>query len=396
MSGALDRVSAARALHRLLESAGAELRALGPEPLLVAAAPHKFNDADYDDYWCAVQVGTHYWEQSQFFSTASGWPGGGHVNEKTGMRFVEGEEPGFGESRLASDRIVGGRRILNRLERADWRALAEAALQREVVLALVVQFGETWFWMGDPRGGKLATVYLVHSTGIAQFAGEDGRMDHRVGEPDLVLAEQFHPEAVPHLGETAFRRFRPGVQDRKQADALGRRALAAATSVRRIASRLVLLRIGASRPPRYYYPGYRSDDYDQPSVTVGGTRFSRRFYVKQMNPYYGEDHRRRWAERFSIVDFPALEKIAVALTEEGFRAWFEASTGIDTFDHQDLHLLVTANALTLVYRTALLRIDDRGGLAWVGNLGAAIWLNDEEAALERIAALDEALVTPPV
>ena len=58
---------AAERLQLLLEQAAARLDTLGHETWLIAEAPHKFNDANHDDYWYAVQLGASYWEQSQFF-----------------------------------------------------------------------------------------------------------------------------------------------------------------------------------------------------------------------------------------------------------------------------------------------------------------------------------------
>ena len=60
-----DRKAEQRLLD-LLQPAAAKLAQLGPEPVLVAQCPNKFNDAWYDDLWYAAQVGTAFWEAAHY------------------------------------------------------------------------------------------------------------------------------------------------------------------------------------------------------------------------------------------------------------------------------------------------------------------------------------------
>ena len=51
-------------LAGLVDEAAKELLQFDRPLLAIASAAHKYNDAMYDDYWCAVQLGSHLWEQS--------------------------------------------------------------------------------------------------------------------------------------------------------------------------------------------------------------------------------------------------------------------------------------------------------------------------------------------
>jgi hypothetical protein len=390
MSGDEIAAAARRRLHDAVTAAAAALGALGPEPRMVAAAPHKFNDAHYDDYWCAVQIGGHYWEQSQFFATERGYTNA-QARESSHMHWDrQAEADGLGGSQLASDRIPAGRRILKGLEQADWRALAEAGLRLDVILAVVVQHGETWLWIGNPQND--GAIYLVHDGGFALFAEEDDRMDDRVGDPDLILPETFHQDSFRFLAAPARRRFAPRTVDGAAAQAMGEQVLAAAGDVRAVTRRPVLLRIGRSRAFRHDYASGEELDWNDPSVTVGGVRYTSQIFHRTVTHVRDEQLRARNAERFAFVNFPGLLEIASWLTAADWRASFEAATGIDTFDRQHLHLLVTRERPLVVYRTTLLAISGDGRLGHAGYLRCPIWRTDAEEDLADIARLDERLV----
>src|SRR5438270_7089804 len=129
-------------LHALLWEVGSGLQKLGPEPAAVACATDKFNDANSDDFWCAVRVGGYFWEQSQFF--------GNFASEKAHGPTDEGGE---GTALLQSRSFGAARAMLDELERADWRDLAEkefGARSNGSVFALVHQLDQLWLHISHP------------------------------------------------------------------------------------------------------------------------------------------------------------------------------------------------------------------------------------------------------
>lgn len=214
-------------LHTLLSDAGARLRELGQEPLAVASATDKFNDAHHDDLWLAVRQGGSVWEQSQFFEAAE-------ISEHS--RAWMGDEDRQA-SRLRDVHFAIARSLLDELERAGWRELASRALgfsRDGTVFALFWQFDQLWFDVSHPQGtGDDDRLYAVHADGFCEAARRDDRMDHLIDDANLLRTEDFRPQVIPYLSDAARRQFVPSLEDSDAAEELANVLFVAAKAIRK-------------------------------------------------------------------------------------------------------------------------------------------------------------------
>ena len=381
---------ALESLHALVMPAAENLRALGSQPLAIACAPHKFNDAGYDDYWCAVQIGTAYWEQSQFFESREPWDAVADEKTHLGRGSLDGQ--GFGTSLLGSSRIVQARAILNELETGGWRDIGRDAIRYEVILALIIQYQQPWIWTGDPNGGP-GSIYVVHESGIALFAEEDDRLDHRIGDPNLICPEKFHPESFSFLSPAARRQFLPELSDPLAAGALHAALIEAGGRIRQITDRPVLIKAGARFPTRHRHPATDRFGSGEPEVIVDTIGFSQqRFQQMLLQSARNPDLQAQQLERFSIVDFEALWAIAVQLHKKECRRSFELAMGVDTFDIEGLFFLFVNDDVFVIHRTNLFVFENGSKLRHVGSLKRLVWLDRSEEHFEAIAAGDQAVL----
>ena len=381
---------AGETLHKMVAEAADKLRRLGPEPVVIACAPDKFNDSRHDDFWCAVQIGGAYWEQSQFFRSTI--PGKGHCKEAASFGVDSTESgDGVGTSLLISQRILAARALLNGLESCGWRELAAEALRRDVITGLIIQFDQTWLWIGDPQG--LSSIYIVHPNGIAHFADEEGRLDGRIGDPDHIQPWRFNQGSFGLLSARARQQFLPQLVDEAASEKLYDALSEATAQVRRITDLAVLIKLADASSRRHQYRSFRYDSPYGLGVTVDRVVFNKPQFDQQLRQYEQfPDMRAKHLERFSFVDFAALWNVGDQLRLKECRRLFESALGVDTFDSEDLHLLVVGELFLLIHRTSVFRFDRNGRLTLGAFLKRPVFLNSRQQELEQIAAFDPALV----
>jgi len=175
--GEIHDVQACARLRALVDSAVMHLRQLGTEPVVVASCPSRFNDADNDPDWRAIQVGTFATMKTEYFRRADDY-----------------------EKQLASGPEAARRAaaVLERLEEGGWRELFQQSFGRrmshEEVLAVVLQDRGAWLVACGSNTGENA-AYTLEPAGRLTLRGRpisDGdhcRFDQRIGRmPPMLLA----------------------------------------------------------------------------------------------------------------------------------------------------------------------------------------------------------------
>ena len=234
---------AARELIALLSEMTSQLATCDAEPTLVAECPHKFNDAYEDDFWCAIQTGETFWEQSQFFENV--------IRPKTTERasFIPDQEANIIESigaALVSQRIATLRSILRQLQIAGWRsAINRAFYPPRNLAALIVEFGQPWLHLEQVNGSD-GDAFAWDKDGFFHV-GVMSRFDQAVDRPQIFQFERIDEQHLHRLGARARAYFLPDVRDAEAVTRLTTMLLAAIEIVRAATDVPVALRSRYSR-----------------------------------------------------------------------------------------------------------------------------------------------------
>lgn len=305
------------------------LRKLGPQPLAVTCANDKFNDAFDDDFWCAVQVGGSYWEQSQFFHTASREQSIIALNADTGGHQI-------GSSLYGVAAITEGRKILASLEKRQWRQVGKDSIARnpgvagifpwDNIYALIIQHDQVWLWIGAPMNDK-NILYACHPSGLIFVGLDTHRMDEIFGALDLLYPEPFQQAALPFLTPKAQAYFRPRVVDEG----------ASAEFAHFVHDALTQLRHLTTEPIHFWLDPWQISG--NPYFSVGSEKYSKNDIVGAPEPV------------------PSIAKIIDSLDHTRLRTLFEQATSLDTSE------------------------DSRRGLAVNGTSGIAFALRDQSVTI---------------
>jgi hypothetical protein len=356
-----------QALGRLLLEQARKLARLGSEPLAIASARNKFNDAHHDDYWCAVQLGSYRWEQSQFFGSSD--PDGfGSVNEHGSMRL---SRDGYASAEASASDVTAARSILKALDRAGWHDLAKKELRHPSagdILALVIQFDQVWLHCSDPMGHGDDHVYAVNENGFVELGYIEQRFDDLVGCAEIIACEEPDPTALPSLSSIARAQFDNMVYDQEAAGQLAETLISIALKIDD------LLRRNGIDSPRAAVSldvGWREERYQRykhgprpslvgPRFALGDLYYDRNYY----NIINSCAHRLpKAAERLKALEdgpFRQLEEYLRTLSLAEIRPLFERATGINTFDADILKLLIVGPRPYLLYRSRLYPIERDG------------------------------------
>ena len=237
----------------LLGSVTQELCGLGHYPFLVAAALDKFNDAGYDDYWYAVQLGGSYWEQSHYYKEERLEGEVPRIKEQS--YFLD---PGPEDQALPPDCTASradfdiARKLLRRLEKEGWRNLSLDALEGDPfeanLLCLAHVNGQPLFCRTTPNscGGD---VWLWDQDGMFHHIGyTDDRMDAVVGDCQPILFQELNVVKLHLVTPETKRFFQPIVEDREALQRLCERLSEATLKISRITDDLIVLKAKNSRP----------------------------------------------------------------------------------------------------------------------------------------------------
>ena len=211
---------AERRLLGLLEPAAAKLAKLGPEPVLVAQCPNKFNDAWEDDLWFAAQVGEAYWERSHF------------IQHRPRPEIKERGNSQYDKA------VHAARNVLDELEAADWRHAAIACFGQQKgwqpgimvdvicngdVLCLALQYAQPWLCIASSNNNtKIACTWT--DSGLVHMASCE-RIDQFIGLRRPLCFSELRADFWDHLRPNCRTRLRPQVHDQGAAEQLTARLL---------------------------------------------------------------------------------------------------------------------------------------------------------------------------
>ncbi|MEM1132396.1 MAG: hypothetical protein AAGH53_05625 [Pseudomonadota bacterium] len=352
-------------LAELIEVAGNELRLLGEEPLAIASATHKFNDATEDDYWCAVQLGQYQWEQSQFFGSTTGH---GIAKESSTLK-VDPEN--YGSSQFDPENIQRARGILRRLDKAGWRQLATkfAGLKGfGDIIALAIQFDQIWLHCSDSYGGDDYIFALIDGT-LEQLANSTDCFTNHIGFAELIQCASPDLDIVVRLSPTARSHFDLSVHDKAASHELADTLLQLADLIDDTIEPVdefsppFACPVGFTQYKDLRYPWVRSYGryfYNTLEFAVGETRFDRQYFNTLKKTFVRPDDvmkRRKLTEAKQFEElYDHLEKV----DRTRIRQLFEKSTGKDTFDSDQLYYLVLEAEPYLLFRNILYHLHEKG------------------------------------
>ena len=187
-------------LLELLDTIADSLSEIGVEPLFLGECPNKFNDADQDDLWYAVQAGTAYWEQSHFFEYRSEPLVREHTSYPTKRDVEEIKQAG---ATVNSDQISYLREKLRLLQIAEWRELCDW----DGLAALIVERDQRWLVLERPNDSD-GEVYAWDEYEMFRV-GTVERIDQRVGKDRLLVFKTVDQEHVERLNDGAKVYFEP-------------------------------------------------------------------------------------------------------------------------------------------------------------------------------------------
>jgi hypothetical protein len=207
--------NAERRLLDLLQPAAAKLAQLGPEPVLVAQCPNKFNDVWYDDLWYAAQVGTAFWEAAHYIEQRPA---------------PEISETGKDQDSTA---VMAARQVLQALEAARWRDAAIACFGKEEgwqagtlddvvcegdVLCLAMHYGQPWLCVVSSNDStEIACTWTPK--GLVHMARCE-RLDQYVGLSLPLRFRELRRDFAHHLQPEARGRILSHVRDSAAAASL--------------------------------------------------------------------------------------------------------------------------------------------------------------------------------
>jgi len=361
-----DEKNAARArLHALLRQQAEHLKPLGQQPLAVASAFDKFNDAREDDFWCAVQLGRYRWEQSQFFGS---WAGSAHAEETASISLSEDDQ---GAADAVSNDIAAARRVLKTLDDAGWHGLVEAAygIRRSGhILALVIQFNQVWLHTSNPMGYERDELYAVGQDGLFFFARHEDRFDELIGQPELIRNSAVSEEAAAAVPPAVRAQLGHSVQDTAAAKELSALMLRASAALRDIFNRAIrhplatdLPKVVIDLPPapyeqrRYAWGTDRSRRPPGCSFAVEDIYFNHNHANVARGTHAKSPRVAQYVESLDHYPFAALASVVAEIEKWPLRDCFERATGIDTFDVNELQFFDDGTNSVLVYRKVLFR-----------------------------------------
>jgi hypothetical protein len=357
-------------LNGLLRKEAAALRALGTEPLAVASARDKFNDANTDDYWCAVQIGRAYWEQSQFFG--SSMRGSYGTLRERGTMLLPPED--FASAVAKTCPIDAGREILKRLDVQGWHDLCAAAFEfptSGIILALVVQFDQVWLHCSDPRSNYTDKLFALIADGLHFCCEIDDRFDDRIGKPELIRRAEMTPETLARLSASAKAQFSFEIVDENAAMLFASLVLPISAELRRITGGEIAIaaKIGADWR-KLKYPWAKGSAHSPFSeFAFGELYYSENYYYALKSAA----ERKSWAaERMAKLTQLPLEELNTfgrSIDHDQIRRSFEQATGVDTFDDGDLMLLIDGGTTYVCHEGSLYRVD-ADGLSPIARNGA--------------------------
>lgn len=209
--------AAERRLLDLLEPAAQKLAQLGPEAVLVAQCPNKFNDAWYDDFWFAAQVGTAFWEAAHYIEDRPA----PEINES-------GNEQG-------SKAVRAAREVLDALEAGRWREAAIACFGKKKgwqlsatvdvvfdgdVLCLALQYGQPWLCVVSSNGStEIACTWT--KSGLVHMARCE-RIDQYIGRTAPLRFRELRSDFSRHLRPDARTRLLPQIRHTEAAARLSK------------------------------------------------------------------------------------------------------------------------------------------------------------------------------
>lgn len=216
---AVRDTSALRSLAECIGKASAAVAAFGTTPCVIAEATHKFNDAWYDDVWQAIQIGSTYWEQSQYFEDR---PKAALREHSWSSGDLSRDEMLASGSRARSVDIDTARSILRVLQTSRWRDLASAVFPgNHNLTALVLQYDQTWICRSTPNGSGYGDVWVATPDGgFLHVATCDERLDQEIGFEFPLQLLTIVPDHLASLSTGARDFFLPSVRDRSAFDQL--------------------------------------------------------------------------------------------------------------------------------------------------------------------------------
>jgi len=342
-------------LHTLLLGVALRLKDLGQEPLAIASATNKFNDAQHDDLWLAVRQGGSAWEQSQFFEAAQ-------VSEHS-RAWMGGDDRQA--ARLRDVHFAKARALLDELERTEWRELASRAFEFAsdgTVFALFWQFNQLWFDVSHPQGtGDDDRLYAVHADGFCEAARRDDRMDHLIASANLLRTEDFRPQVIPYLSAAARRQFVPTMEDSNAAEDLVALLHVAARAIRK----------ATREPVAVTLPAINSFDQKRrirfanmhPQFQIRNVYFDAMLYRALKTQQMSEEVRKNQLAKFDFAPFENLEGIVQRLGEAKPRALFERAFGVDSFGSERILFLITGAGFHLYHGAKLYELKSPSWLA---------------------------------
>ena len=347
-SRVLDR-DAARRLKSLLAPAVAGLKRFDCSPALIAEYYNKYSDPLCHDCWYGVQLGMAVWEQSQFFGSERPKP---YVTESQWfrpsprVRSLDQPVP----ANVASD-LLSARELLNGLHERDWRQAVVAALEGyDLVLCLMVTFGQPWLCRTSPIDGE-GEAWIWNDDGEFAHFGICSRIDNELGPPCILYLQSINPDAFPLLNAEAKRHFAPEPADLKIYCRLSALIRSAASDVAAITGQPVTLCSAGSRGCQYDAVT-RSDrtaklawqGYTTKVVVPGDTR--RNYRTNAEEPYPEEVYR--------------LSLVMGRLEDADWREMFGWAFGLPLVDPQVLALYVEGDRAFLVRDNTVLKVDQAG------------------------------------
>lgn len=347
----------AKELIALLEATVPLLMAFELEPTLVAEAPHKFNDGWYDDFWCAVQAGATFWEQSQFFENAS--------NPRSTERasFTLEEDAASIEGRgamLHSRRIDNLRTALRGLQTAGWRDAVERSFQPpRNLIALIYEFGQPWLYLEEVNGDD-GDAFAWDDNGFFHV-GVMSRLDQAVARPQILQFEKVDPENLHRLSARAQKYFLPKIGDSPAAQRLAALLNQAAATVRGATDVPVALRASSSRlsaGDQNLHPSY-----NRPESFATNLRSGEGAYRLQKDgawpPYYSGNWRLR--KQSDLSDAAKAYHTALFHLEEGdWREEFGKVLGEELNRGETLALFIAPDDAILMLDNMAFRVVSDG------------------------------------
>lgn len=379
--------SALVTLAKLISEPAQFLRTLGEQPLAVASASNKFNDAGEDDFWCAVQLGRYRWEQSQFFGSSDGWGGAKEFSTK------RLPADGYGSANASAEDIQAARELLKGLDRSGWHDAAKDAIDLPHfggILALVIQFDQVWLHCSHPQGSSGEQIMALVDGRLETLEETDDRFDELIGHAELIRCKNPSQDIVAKLTPRAKAHFGDEIEDESASRALASTLSAMGSKIDQALreNSHEIPSVAVKMTQKYSlrkYEGYAGRyDHDLPSFVVEDTYFDRNHFN-----IVSRDH--RYADLTAKIElWPCfdIEGILKLFDYDDIRALFEQATGIDTFDSTELITVVANGSVYLQFRHRLYEIGS-GGIVLLESAsasndpfgpGSTTWLNRLGAA----------------